>query len=181
MFEDIENGIVEIGGDYYVKSPEALEALLTRVREVGYRIDDLRQDNSRKERGVSVETMEQKGWSLWFAAIDVRHGKCGSCHELISCKGIQSHGHKCEWCGAVTYYEIMDGSTIRFSFIEKEGGERGFVDLTMTAKRWDAENGFLYLYPEVLEGLWCDEEKAKQYFEDNRDKWEEVTENDHAT
>lgn len=175
MFENIE-GVVVIGGDPYVKTPAALEAVLTELRAMGYQIDNLRESDHRQKDGVSVEKMEKNGWSLWYAHLDVRRGKCGTCHQHIDTAGIQSHGHKCERCGAVTYYEIIDGSTVRFSFIPHDESKHGMADLTMKAKRWDIEAGYLYFYPEVMDGLWSQGKHAKQYFEANKDKWEEVEE-----
>lgn len=175
MFESIE-GVVVVGGNPYVKTSVALEALLVELRTIGYQIDNLREADHRKKGGVSVETMEKNGWSLWYAKLDVRRGKCGSCQQHIDVAGIQSHGHKCERCGAVTYYEIMDGSTVRFSFVQRNENEYGMADLTMKARRWDTEAEYLYLYPEILDGLWLRGDRAKQYFETNKDKWEEVEE-----
>lgn len=175
MFENIE-GVVVISRDLYVKTPEALEILLAELRKTGYIVDNLREADYRKQDGVSVETMEKNGWLLWFAHLNVTHGKCGSCKRLISVAGIRSHGHKCELCGEVTYYEIVDGTKIRFSFTQV-GNEFGLMDVTMKAQRWDAEAGYLYLYPEIFDGLWSRGDQAKQYFEANKSKWEEVEEN----
>src|SRR5690606_40187283 len=47
-------------------------------------------------------------------------GKCNSCESLIDTTGIRSHGHTCEVCGEVTYLEMIEGSTIRFSFHGEE-------------------------------------------------------------
>lgn len=174
-FDKIE-GVVTIAGSLYVKTPEALETLLGQLREIGYKIDNLRDTDYRKRDGVSVETMEKNGWSLWFVHLDLRRAKCGSCGQIIDVCGVQAHGHKCELCGEVTYYNIIDGSTVRFSFIDRELQEPPLADLTMKAKRWDVEEGYLYLYPEVLDGLWLRGERAKQYFEENSDKWEAVKE-----
>ncbi|MDO8559010.1 MAG: hypothetical protein Q7R84_01635 [bacterium] len=168
--------VVEICGDLYVKSQSALESLFDELRRVGYQIDNLREADYRKKDGVSVETMEKNGWSLWFAHIDVRRGKCASCNGLIDVCGIQSHGHKCELCGAVTYYDIIDGTRVQFSFIQRNGDDSGIADITMKAKRWDTEAGYLYFYPEIFDGLWLQGERVKQYFETNKDKWEEVEE-----
>lgn len=173
MFENIE-GVVTIGGDLYVKTPVTLKTLLQELRDTGYEVDDLRVSEHRKERGTTVETMEKGGWSLWFAHIDVKRGKCKSCGGLISMRGIQVHGHTCELCGAVTFLRITDGSKIRFSFKDEE---HSMVDISMKAKRWDTESGYLYLYPEVLDDPWLRGEQAKCYFEKNSDKWEKVFEN----
>ncbi|MFA6529094.1 MAG: hypothetical protein WCT46_06180 [Candidatus Gracilibacteria bacterium] len=48
--------------------------------------------------------------------------------------------------------------------------------MALRAKRWDTEEGYLYFYPELLDGLWCRGDQVKQYFEANSDKWEEVEE-----
>jgi hypothetical protein len=168
-----EDSIIEICGDLHVKSPLALETLLAALRTTGYSIKNLREDTSRK---VSVEVMEKNGWSLWFASLDVTRGKCRSCSSIISVSGIRSHGHTCEKCGAVTYYDIIDGSIIRFSFIQRDDKAGFMADITMKAKRWDTETGQLYLYPEVMDGLWRSGDSARAYLEENRDKWSEVEE-----
>jgi hypothetical protein len=175
MFENIE-GVVVVSGKLYAKTQAALEALLAELRTIGYQIDNLRETNYRKREDISVEAIEKSGWSLWYAYLNVRRGKCGSCNQHIDVAGIQSHGHKCERCNAVTYYKIIDGSTVRFSFVQRDGCEYDMDDLTMRARRWDAEAGYLYLYPEIMDGLWLRGDSTKQYFEANEDKWEEVKE-----
>lgn len=175
VIKNIE-GVIEVGGDLYVKTQAALEILFDELRKVGYQIDNLREADHRKQDNISVETMEKDGWSLWFAKIDVRRGKCKSCNGLIDTRGILSHGHRCELCGEVTYYHIVDGSTVRFSFIQKDENESGMADIAMKAKRWDTETGYLYFYPELFEGLWLRGDQVKQYFEANKDKWEETIE-----
>jgi len=111
-------------GDLYVKDRLALARLLFQLKRAGYQIDNLRRAEYRKRDGTSVRNMEKNGWSLWFAKLpNIRFGLCGSCNKLISVQGIQSHGHKCEKCGAVTYYKLVDGSTLRFVFNNDE--ERG--------------------------------------------------------
>lgn len=177
MFEEIE-GVVEITGDLYVKTPEALETLLGKLREIGYQIDNHRDEKYRqKNKNVSIETMQKKGMPLWFAKIDVYRGKCLSCNGLIDIWGIETHGHKCELCGEVTYYEIIDGSEVRFSFIQRDGKEHDWADITMKAKRWDTENGYLYFYNEPLTNRWLKtEEQFHQFLNENNDKWEYVEE-----
>lgn len=169
-------GVIAIGGDFYVKSPEALEALLAALHIIGYKVENLREADYRKRDGVSVKRMEKEGWSLWYGSLDNRSGKCNSCGGLIEVTGIQSHGHTCESCGAVTYYKIIDGSKIRFSFVQNENENYSMADIKMKAKRWDAEAGYLYLYPEVEGGLWLRDENALAYLEANSDKWEAVEE-----
>lgn len=170
-------GVIAIGGDFYVKSQEALDALLAALRIIGYKIKNLREDEHRDRNRVSVKQMEQNGWSMWFCSLDVTRGKCNSCGGFIKTTGIKSHGHKCELCGAVTYYKIIDGSKIRFSFVQNESEKYSMADIKMTAKRWDTEAGYLYLYPEVTGGLWLRDEDALAYLESNSHKWEAVEEN----
>jgi hypothetical protein len=169
-----DNDIVDVMGSLYVKTPDALKRLMRELRKGGYEVENLRKAEHRKNDGVSVSTMEKNGWSLWFAKLpDIRFGVCGSCHKLISTAGIQSHGHKCEKCGAVTYYDLVDGSTLTFVF--NNDGERGFLSpqLRMKVKQWDTENGILYLYPEFLEGglSVVTGEKAEAYLKRNAGKW----------
>lgn len=172
------DSLVAVSGSLYVKTPEALQVLFHELRAIGYEIDNLRQADYRKKNHVSVETMEKDGWSLWFAKLDTRRGKCGSCNQFISLSGIRSHGHTCELCGAVTYYDVIDGSLMRFSFIERDKGGSGMADIKMKVKRWDTQEGFIYFYPEVLDGLWLRGERALSYFNAYKDLWEEVTENE---
>lgn len=170
--------VVWIGGDLYCKTPEVLAIALKQCRTIGYEIKDNRVDGFSVQRGeVTPEQMEQNGWSLWYASFDVRRGKCRSCGSYISLVGIMAHGHTCEVCGAVTYRNIIDGSTVRFYFL---GEERGFFgpELNMEAKRWDDENGWLYLkyefHPGGL-GVFTGD-KAKEYLARHKDKWELVQE-----
>lgn len=174
MYGNIER-IIPIGDKLHVETQPALEILLKELKQIGYTIKDLRESNYRKDGYVSVETMEKNGWPLWEASLDVRRGKCKSCNGFIELSCIQSHGHRCELCGAVTYYEIIDGSEIRFSFVEKVESY-SFFDISMKARRWDTETGYLYLYPEVADGLWLRGEAAEQYFKAKKDEWEEVEE-----
>ncbi|HEU5114456.1 MAG TPA: hypothetical protein VFT82_01670 [Candidatus Paceibacterota bacterium] len=174
MFEN--ESVISVGGNLYVKNQAALDPLIAELNKVGYKVDNLRESEHRKERNVSVEDMEKNGWSMWYAHLDIRKGKCHSCKQHISTTAIQCHGHACEKCGAVTYYDIIDGTTIRFSFIQRTDDGRSMADITMVAQRWDTENGYLYLYPEVRDGLFARGEGAKKYFEANKDKWTEVDE-----
>ncbi len=70
IFEAIKkiDGVVIIGRDLYLKKTDARKQLSSLLRQNGYRIENLRKDDYRKREGVSVEEMEKKGWSLWFAA-----------------------------------------------------------------------------------------------------------------
>ena len=169
-------GVIWVGWDLYIESPNALIPTLDELRAIGYTVESLREDEYRHKEGTTVEQMEQGGWSLWYCRLEgIRHGKCKSCQAYISTQGIQSHGHTCENCGAITYLKIQDGSTVRFSFV----GERSYFppELHMKAYRWDAEQSDLYLYPEPLEygGLGVlHGEKAREYLAKHHDKWERV-------
>jgi hypothetical protein len=172
------DGAVWISRNLYCKTPEALAASLDKLRGIGYKIEDQRIEGYaiRKDR-VTVEQMEQNGWSLWFARLpELRKGKCDSCNSYISVGGIRSHGHTCEICGAVTYRELIEGSTVRFRFSGDEQVMFG-PELNMTVKKWDAEAGFLYLRTEFLEhGGLCvvSGDKAKNYMARHSDKWDLV-------
>lgn len=83
----------------------------------------------------------------------MRRAKCGSCHGYNSTAGRLVHGRACEHCGAVIYRHIIDGTVVRFRFTSP--GERGLEpELQMTAQRWDADEGFLYLKPGFLDRSW---------------------------
>jgi len=172
MFEN-EN-VVSVMRDLYVKTPKALKTLLADLCKRGYEIKDLRKDEHRHDRGATVKQMEENGWSLWYASLpDLRRGKCKSCGSLISVVGVHSHGHKCEVCGEVTYYDLVDGSTLTFVF--NDDGERGFMSpqLRMKVRFWDVESGILYLYPEFLEGglSVVTGERAEAYLKRNSNSW----------
>lgn len=176
---DFENkNVVLISNDLYIKTPDALEEVLKKLRALGYKIKDLRKEES--DRRISVPEMEKNGYPLWYARLeDVQKGKCGTCHSLIKTKGIRSHGHKCEVCGAVTYYEIVDGTKVRFRFLNP-AYEHVMLppDIRFEAKRFDAENSALYLYPDPLGGSFgvVTGEKAKKYLEFNREYWDLIEE-----
>ena len=172
-----DDTVIPIAGSIYVKTPQALGTLLSELRVIGYTVENLRTSEKYGERRCDVATMEKNGHSLWFAHLEnVQMGKCGSCNGLIKTAGIRAHGHTCELCGAVTYNSIIDGSTIRFSFICRDGEEQSMADVKLTAKRWDTAEGYLYCYPEVLDGLWLRGDRARQYLDAHKDKWEPVTE-----
>ena len=102
----VNDDIVTVTGSLYVKSREALERLFGELKSTGYKVESLRESDWRKRDGVTVEQMEQNGWSMWFAKLpDIRRGKCKSCDSLINTMGIQMHGHTCEECGEITYYK----------------------------------------------------------------------------
>jgi len=164
-------------GNLFVKTPEALESVLAKLREIGYKVDDKRDEpeDGFLRHGRTNEELEASGWNLWYAHLDVRQGKCGSCGSYISTLGIQTHDHRCEVCGAVTYLKIIRGSLVEFSFIEEDPGFFSPV-LRMPAVRWDAEEGTLYLKLRFVGGGFrrLDETNAWEYIRRFRDKWELV-------
>lgn len=175
-----EDDIISVMRDLYVKTPEALERLLNELREAGYTVDNLREAEHREGR-ATVEEMEKNGWSLWYASIrgDISRGKCNSCSSYISRTGIQTHGHTCEVCGEVTYLYIVDGTRIRFEFLNDVYREVMFApQLNMTAQRWDTEEGYVYFYWEFHEGglSAVTGERAEQYLAQNSHLWEKVEE-----
>jgi hypothetical protein len=171
--------VVWVAGSLYCKTPKALQAALKKLRAVGYTIQDNRTDGfSVRTSRATPEQMEGEGWSLWYASLDdISRGKCKSCNSYISRRGIQMHGHKCEVCGEATYYDMVEGSTIKFAF---EGEDRGLFspDLRMTVKRWDTDEGWLYLLWEFNEGSWgiMNPEQAEAYLAKHADKWMPVEE-----
>jgi len=174
-------GVVEIGGNLYLKSPEALELLLKTLEDYGYEIKEC----SRDERRPPREVQEQEGWYLWYASLGdsvlQRRGKCESCQSYIDVCGIRSHGHTCEVCGAVTYEKIIDGSVVRFKFLSEKNRGMFSPQLCMRAKRWDTKEGYLYLYYEFLDrgslGVVAGKE-AQTYLSKNAESWEVVEEDD---
>jgi len=165
--------VVWIGGDLYCKTPEALAIALEQCRDIGYEIQDSRiEGHSIREGRVTPEEMEKNGWSLWYASIDVRRGKCGSCDSYITTHGIHAHGNKCEVCGAVTHRHIINGSTVRFRFVDDEAFGS---DIKMKVFRFDPR-GWLYLAPHPLEGglFTASGDRGWDYLQRNADKWELV-------
>ena len=156
-----------------IERPPSLQPVLSELSAMGYTIKNLREDDYRKKKGVTIEQMEQEGYSLWYASLQgIERGKCGSCRAYISVGGIRSHGHRCELCGAVTYLEMQDGSMIRFAFPEP-----GFPppELVMEVSWWDSEHADLYLYPEPQESReWgvLTGEQAVKHLMDHHACWE---------
>lgn len=168
--------LIWVRNGLYCKTPTSLKGAIKELKCIGYKVKDLRKDKDTLER-CTVEQLEAGSGMLWFASLkDVRHGKCGSCGSLISTRGIQSHGHTCEVCGEVTYYELVEDSTVRFTF----RGDDGFFppELHMEVKRWDVEEGWLYLKYAFLDlGRRClFGDEAEDYLAANTDKWELVEE-----
>lgn len=171
--------VVWIGGDLYCKTPEALTIALEQIRGIGYEVKDERSDGrSIKEGRVTVEQMELNGWSLWYASLDTRRGKCDFCGSYITTADIRAHGTTCTECGEVIYRKLIDGSTVRFSFVDD--GERSMFspELNMEVKRWDTDGGWLYLKYGFLKGGLgvVIGDKAEAYLAANPDKWELVEE-----
>lgn len=165
-----------MGNEIACYSPEALEAALTTLREVGYEVEDRRLDARLLERfATTPEAMERVGAALWHARLkNIRYGKCGSCQQYISTQGIESHGHTCETCGEVTYLYLPKGATVRFQFVRVP---YRVLDrqLVMDVIHWDRENGWLYLEPEMVElaGLMVAYgDIAADYLNEHLDKWE---------
>jgi len=167
--------VISINNSLYAKTPEALEELLGKLRSIGYAIKDLRKAEHRE---VSIAEMEKTGWSLWFASLkNIQMGKCNSCHSLIKTNGIRSHGHKCEVCGAVTYYDVLDGSVVKFSFNTERYRDLFFQPkICFIAKFWDAENAALYLYPDPVlnDSLPDNDQRTKKYLQENKKFWRYV-------
>lgn len=164
--------------DVYAKTPVALEAVLAKLRAIGYQVNSLRDPEYQQTLGglsTSVTTRENGRYVLWSAQLEVRRGKCTSCQRYIKTDGIESHGHQCEHCNAVTYEEIVDGATVRFSFIPRHEDD-ALMGPTMKAKRWDTETGTLYLYPETLDDPWMGAAVTQSYLQRHADKWQMVQE-----
>ena len=172
--------VIQIGGDMYPLKKRSLQRLLKELRGIGYTIKDCRKDEYRAKRGISAEKMEEAGWYLWYASLnDIRFCKCEFCESYISTCGTRQHGHRCEECGNVVYWHVVDGSMVTFRFLDTEkysrtGYELFGPELKMKAKQWDAENGYLYLYPEPLEGGFrvVIGDQAQAYLESHSEKWE---------
>ena len=167
----------------YCKTPQGLQITLDTLRGLGYTIEDLRDPkgsySSTRKGEITAEEMELHGHALWFAHLEtIRYGKCNSCHSYIKTFGIHSHGHTCEVCDAVTYLELVEGSGLKFRF-EDDG--RGWLepDVIMNVKRWDVEEGYLYLERtgrEDVSAFTFDAEQTNAYLAANTDKWEAVEE-----
>lgn len=169
------------GGDsLHCLTKDSLDVVLKTLGEMGYTIEDNRTGSHSLalRDGITPEMMEECGFSIYFASLEVRMGKCGTCHQYIETCGIRKHGHQCEKCGAVTYLEITDGSQVEFVFTNDGQGwmqER----VLCTAKRWDIDKEELYLRPST-DGQErygrMSPDKAHAYMEQFSDKWERVVE-----
>ncbi len=150
--------VIQVSGSLYVKTEVAMTQLVHELEKIGYDVK-----------------VPEGAPNNWFANLsDIRKGKCGSCGELISTAGIQCHGHECEKCGDVTFWQILDGTVVRFSFISRtEGDESGVVTLKMKAKHWDTDAGFVYFYPlTTSECQGAAGSAQNRCLFGNKDKWE---------
>lgn len=178
--------VLWISGDLYCLTPEALTVALEQLRIIGYNTEDMRDPETdsgkrRAERGVTVAEVEADQSSyLWYVRLpDIRKGKCNSCGSYITTAGIWAHGNPCENCGEPTSLNIIPGTDVRFYFRTEEKRHMFSPDVWMTVKRWDEDEGYLYLeYKFQKHGSMFTlfGEKAEQYFHNNADKWELVEE-----
>lgn len=170
-----EQDAIWIMGSLYIKKKDAFDFILEQIKQTGYSVKDCREDEDRLKR-VTVEQMEEQRSYLWYCHLeDIRYGKCGSCKQYISTRGIESQNHTCEKCGAVTYQKIKDGSIVRFEFKTDRFVMFG-PELKMKAYWWDTEHDDLYLYPEFLEDhsfANMTPEKCRAYLDENQGKWRE--------
>ena len=174
-------GIVEIPQcGLYAKSPEALEVLFALLEGLGYEVKDCGKDE--RGRRPSRHIQEQQGWYLWHASlkddVSVQKGKCGSCGSYIDLRGIRTHKHACEVCGAYTYLDFERGSKIQFSFAEDMSHERGmFSDIGMIIYDHDESIGSLLLHPEPVDEKGfgkLNREKAKKVLEANSKQYRRI-------
>jgi len=144
--------VVWLGNHAYVTAPESLEPFLQELRDSEYKVQSMREDPEHTKHYSSTEAMlKAPGGYLWYCSLqDLNRAVCGSCQEYISTVGTRYHGHTCEKCGAILYLDIKDGSRVEFQF---KNERQGIFDpeLVLAAQEWDADAGWLYLYPEVAE------------------------------
>lgn len=167
----------------YAKSPEALAKLFKELGEMGYEIKDCSKGEIDHRPPRSVQ--EKEGWYLWYASLREvvceRKGKCDSCGSYIDVRGIQTHKHKCEKCGAYTYLQYVDGSVVRFKFLNDENGKGAFEPtLQMKVFDYDDELGCLLVYPTPLNGNNFNDwnaDNAMKVLERNKSKFKHVERN----
>ncbi len=165
--------VVTIGRDIYCTRRSARQKVMHTLRQLGYRIDDRTTTPDYDHRTHTVAELAERRRNRYYAHLDNRRGKCGSCHRYISTQGILAHNHTCEKCGAVTYREIVDGSTVRFCFVTDS---RNFLDpeLKLTAKKWDGEH--IWFYAHDLQGRrglsrQLGQNEIAAYLAEHSDKW----------
>jgi len=187
---DIEqiDGVIVIGNDAYAKTPESLEKLLARLKEIGYDIKSLRDKEYRKQQKADPEMMERNGWSLWFANLKTEQFKCDACGHRID--SIPWYDYHCPSCGnqSKTVIHFWEGkeydpkSLPILEFIEiyeswhwaplkPSSGlpERVLSAIGMTAERWYYKNGLTYFDARKMEEMG----KFIRHFTSlNADKWD---------
>lgn len=99
----------------YAKTQDAFEALEERAVAAGY---------TKNPHG------DKKEGAPFFSLEDIRMAACGSCDEVISCRGVRAHNHKCECCGEPTYLDYVEGGAIRFRFMN----DRQYIGNPITFK-----------------------------------------------
>jgi hypothetical protein len=102
--EFLGNGSV-FAGDLYLDDPETLSGVLAQLTNLGYQIQNLRESESRLEKKISVETMEQDSFSLWFATLEresYTFARCPHCQTLSPTQGCRCKDHICPHCGKRT-------------------------------------------------------------------------------
>lgn len=170
-------GVIEITMALYPKSPEIHAILLPYLYEHGYEVEDLTTPEA-IEKSISgrpePEVMRANGWSTGFAKLREdamqRVGKCGSCSEYISVRGIQSHDHQCEKCGEVTYKDMVKGSQVSLGWFREPESAVSFKVMangelvtspmdgrlllgggSLVVERYDHESGLIYCYGDIAE------------------------------
>lgn len=151
----------------YVKTPHALAVLLQQLEADGYEIKDYRSGDEPKPKHYRYMSLRDD--------VCERKGKCGSCNSYIDVRGIRSHKHKCEVCGAYTYIELQDGSTVRFYWIERNERPNAFEpSMRMKVFDYDDELKCLLLYPDPEDGNNFNDwgiDNARKSLEKNKDKY----------
>ena len=168
--------IVAIGGsEMYCLTHRARDEVLARLRELGYRVDDLADGDDSSDDAARLKAITESRGARYYAHLDISTGKCGSCQQYISTTGIRSHGHTCEKCGAITSQEIVDGSTVIFSFRDDGPTEFWGPELQLTTKRW--KDNHIWCYTSGMRGkrgLGSHEMtpgEIEEYLAKHHDKW----------
>lgn len=165
--------VITVNDNLYCKTTEALGEVVDRLGAFGYAVSDRYADPDALEQH-SAEYMHEHRFARYYASLDVERIKCDNCKKYIKRRGVASHGHRCEFCGAITYREMVRGDDVTFSFIA-EGNDHVFwpPKLRMTIRRYDGTH--LWLEPTPVEndndfdGLSV--EKALAELEKHSDKW----------
>lgn len=109
-----------------------------------------------------------------FAIPDTARIKCNSCGALQSIDGCEVHGKTCTGCGLVICRELYPGCLVSFTF-NTVGFNGPWAYLSV--KRWDEEEGYLYLDmlpPDSLDKTM--RFATIEYMVKHRDKWDTVVE-----